>query len=334
MTTELPEWGKMKQNNFWRLRHVDVQAFRHKLSRNPYPTSSFLHFHLYLDYTQACIQTPTTMFDFLKPSHYHHNHDTTDRDFTQPTVLLLLNNQAAFAHPFVPGPTLSRSNLLFEVNLTSLLAAFRVAREATSSSSSVSSPGLGSSSPSILARDHKDKDKNKEKDEEDVKKNDSHLEIIHIFHASENPASPLHPQHPLKGVRPLDFARPLLPDADHHDDTEPSNDEGEKVLWQTLNSSAPISSDLEAHLRQRGIRQLLVAGLTTDHAVSTTVRMAANKRLVDPENIILVADATATWAKAEIDAETVHRVSVASLEGEFAEVMGTEDVVKALRRVR
>lgn len=275
------------------------------------------------------------MFDFLRPSHYHHNQDTTIHDFTQPTALLLLNNQAAFAHPFVPGPTLSRSNLLFEVNLTSLLAAFRVAREATSSSSSVSS-GLGSSSPSILARDHKDKDKNKRKDEdeEDVKKNDSHLEIIHIFHASENPASPLHPQHPLKGVRPLDFARPLLPDADHHNDTEPTNDEGEKVLWQTLNSSAPISPDLEAHLRQRGIRQLLVGGLTTDHAVSTTVRMAANMRLVDPGNIVLVADATATWAKAGIDAETVHRVSVASLEGEFAEVMRTEDVVKALRRVR
>jgi hypothetical protein len=54
---------------------------------------------------------------------------------------------------------------------------------------------------------------------------------------------------------------------------------------------------------------------------------------VDKGRIVLVADATATFGKGGFDAETVHRVSVASLEGEFADVIGAEEVVKALRRV-
>jgi hypothetical protein len=47
-----------------------------------------------------------------------------------------------------------------------------------------------------------------------------------------------------------------------------------------------------------------------------------------------VSDATATYGKGEFDAETVHKVSVASLDGEFADVIGTEEAVKALRSVR
>lgn len=110
-------------------------------------------------------------------------------------------------------------------------------------------------------------------------------------------------------------------------------DTGERVVWKPLNSK-PIGPELEAYLRQRGFRQLIFAGLTTDHCVSTTVRVAANLGIADPGRIIVVADATAAWAKAGIDAETVHNVSVASLEGEFAEIMRTEDVVKALRRMK
>lgn len=107
------------------------------------------------------------------------------------------------------------------------------------------------------------------------------------------------------------------------------------MVWKSVNSSPPIGAELQTHLRQRGIKQLLFAGLTTDHSVSTTVRTAANLGVVEPGGrIVLVGDATATWSRAGIDAETVHAVSVASLEGEFAEVVGTEDVVRALRRVK
>lgn len=253
------------------------------------------------------------MFDFLKSS--SRNTSPPVLSPSLPTALILLDNQAAFAHP--SGPASSRSNPLFEVNLTSLLAAFRVAREAALSPSQ---------SPSILPLSSKDKDESNSKND-----SENNLEVIHIFHTSDNPASPLYPQHPMKLIRPLDFARPLSKDKTN-DDSEGTGI-GETVVWKSLNSK-PIGPELEAYLRQRGFRQLLFAGLTTDHCVSTTVRVAANLGLADPGRIIVVADATAAWAKGGIDADTVHNVSIASLEGEFAEIMGTEDVVKALRRMK
>ncbi|PYH90551.1 Isochorismatase hydrolase [Aspergillus ellipticus CBS 707.79] len=131
----------------------------------------------------------------------------------------------------------------------------------------------------------------------------SALEIIHVFHASTSHASPLHPAHPSHGTQPFAFAQPAA-------------DGSEPVPWKSVNSSF-IGTELERYLRARDIRQLVVAGLTTDHCVSTTVRMAANLGVVDRRT-------------GGFDAETVHAVSVASLEGESAEVMTTEEVVSAL----
>ncbi|PLN74879.1 putative isochorismatase family hydrolase [Aspergillus taichungensis] len=148
------------------------------------------------------------------------------------------------------------------------------------------------------------------------------LEIIHVFHSSStDEESPLHPAHPGEGIHPLEFAAP-------------ATDGSELVTWKSV-SSGFIGTELAAHVREKGIRQLVFAGLTTDHCVSTTVRMAANLGVVsrgseDPGRIVLVADATATWAKGGFDAETVHAVSVASLKGEFADVLSTEEVVKSL----
>ncbi|GIJ92176.1 hypothetical protein Asppvi_011152 [Aspergillus pseudoviridinutans] len=210
-----------------------------------------------------------------------------------PTALVLIDNQAAFSHPTYWGT--SRSNPNYETNLQSLLNAFRTARR--------TNPALP-------------------------------LEIIHVFHSSTSATSPLHPADPSKGAHPLDFAQPAA-------------DNSEPVFWKNVNSCF-IGTRLEAYLRDKGIRQVLFAGLTTDHCVSTTVRMAANLGVVDvyPEGppevladgkqtvkpvdqgvVVLVSDATATWAKGGIDAETVHAVSVESLRGEFAEVMSTREVV-------
>jgi hypothetical protein len=59
--------------------------------------------------------------------------------------------------------------------------------------------------------------------------------------------------------------------------------------------------------------------------------VATQGKTVARGRIVLVADATGAFAKGGFDAETVHNVSVASLAGEFADILGTEQVVLALR---
>lgn len=223
--------------------------------------------------------------------------------FTEPSALVLIDNQAALKHPTHWGP--SRSNPAFEQNLSALLEAFRAARQRASSP----------------------------------------IYIIHIFHSSLSPYSELHSSN-TEGIKPLDFAVPAA-------------DGSEPVFWKSVNSSF-IGTGLQSFLREHGVRQVFFAGLTTDHCVSTTTRMAANLHVVDkifsqgketdkvtvnpdgllPEGlsieygrVVLVADATATFAKGGFDAETIHAVSVASLSEEFADVFCTRDVVEALRSV-
>lgn len=148
--------------------------------------------------------------------------------------------------------------------------------------------------------------------------------VIHVYHISTDdwPDSPLHPSHPDGGVAFLPFATPLP---------------HEPVFSKHVNSSF-IGTRLEELLKERQIWRLFIQGLSTDHCVSTTTRMAGNLHVcdhVDEEGkriqgeVILVEDATAAWAKPDgkWDAETVHAVHVESLK-EFATVLTTEQAIR------
>jgi len=137
--------------------------------------------------------------------------------------------------------------------------------------------------------------------------------VIHVQHMSEEADSPLRPDSPGNELKPV--VRPR---------------EGEPLFQKTVNS-AFIGTTLEAHLRREGIGSLVMVGITTDHCVSTTARMASNLGF----EVIVVGDATATFERTGPDgawysAEQMHRAALASLHGEFAQVQSAEDVLRRL----
>jgi nicotinamidase-related amidase len=144
---------------------------------------------------------------------------------------------------------------------------------------------------------------------------------IHVIHSSIHPSSPLHATSP--GYAIQSFATPLP---------------GEPVVVKNVNSGF-IGTNLETLLREHfGGKpgKLWVVGLSTDHCVNTTVRMAGNLGVcdgVDGEKgeVVLIEDATAAWKKGVgsewCEAELVHRVHVESLR-EFATIAETENVLE------
>ncbi|GGF21852.1 isochorismatase [Aliidongia dinghuensis] len=139
--------------------------------------------------------------------------------------------------------------------------------------------------------------------------------IFHIRHAGRTTASRFHPDLPGHAVK-----------------GEARERSGEPVLVKRVNSSF-IGTDLEARLRDQGIRTLVIVGATTNHCVETTTRMAGNLGF----DAKLVRDGTWTFERTGPDgdhhtAEAIHAMTLANLNEEFAEIVTAADVAAALRR--
>jgi nicotinamidase-related amidase len=137
--------------------------------------------------------------------------------------------------------------------------------------------------------------------------------VIHVQHLSLEPQSTLREDAPGHA-----FKSEALPIAD------------EPVFQKHVNSGF-IGTDLEAHLRANGIKELVVVGLTTDHCVSSTTRMAGNLGFA----VTVVEDATATFERRGPDgthysADLMHGAALASLNGEFATVRSAQDILSAV----
>jgi nicotinamidase-related amidase len=137
--------------------------------------------------------------------------------------------------------------------------------------------------------------------------------VIHVQHVSREPRSTYRPGQP--GVEFKPEVAPLA---------------GETVLVKHVNS-AFIGTDLEARLRRAGCPTLVITGVITNNSVEATARMAGNLGF----DAVVVADATATFGRAdyngkEHDADDVHALSLANLQGEYARIADTAAVLAAL----
>ncbi len=138
--------------------------------------------------------------------------------------------------------------------------------------------------------------------------------IIHIRHAGGE-ASSLRPDRSGYAVR-----------------AEAREQPGEPVIVKRVNS-AFIGTDLEMRLREGGFDRIVICGATTNHCVETTVRMAGNLGF----DTLLVRDACWTFDRVGPDgdrhtAADIHAMTLSNLDGEFARVVWSSDVVAALAR--
>lgn len=138
--------------------------------------------------------------------------------------------------------------------------------------------------------------------------------VFHVKNDSTEPNSPLRPN--LIGNHIKDIVKP---------------NKNEPLITKNVNS-AFIGTQLEKNLRKKGIETLIIVGLTTDHCVSTTARMAGNLGF----NVYVISDATATFDRKGFDGkyyspEKMHTIALVSLQNEFATVIDTKSLLSPLK---
>lgn len=140
----------------------------------------------------------------------------------------------------------------------------------------------------------------------------SNRPVIHAKHMSVEPGSPLRP-----GQAGNDFKVRMTPMP------------GEYVVEKRANSCF-IGTPLEAELRRRRHDTLVIVGMTTNHCVSTTARMAGDLGF----DAWVVSDATATFDRIGPDginypAEQIQAIALSDLNGEFCRVVDAAAVLTA-----
>lgn len=139
--------------------------------------------------------------------------------------------------------------------------------------------------------------------------------VFHVRHISVEPGSPLGPD-----TGGADFMDALAPT-------------GDELVFEKSVNSAFIGTNLEQTLRDHGMTELVICGLTTPHCVSTSTRMAANLGF----QTILAHDACAAFTQnaqtswkddlAPMHAQDIHDTAISQLHGEFCTARGTAEIL-------
>jgi nicotinamidase-related amidase len=95
------------------------------------------------------------------------------------------------------------------------------------------------------------------------------------------------------------------------------------LVTKHTNSCFYGEPDLHEWLATRGIQALVLCGITTNHCCETTARMAGNLGY----DVRFVLDATHTFPRGDMSADELARATATNLDGEFAAVVSTSDVL-------
>lgn len=137
--------------------------------------------------------------------------------------------------------------------------------------------------------------------------------VIHVRHLSRSPASVFFP-----GQSGAAFQTRFAPLQDEH------------VMEKNV-PDAFVQSGLERWLHVRGLRDLVIIGVSTNHSVESTARTAGNLGFATT----VVADATFAFAQQDYagtlrSADDVHAMSLANLAREYARILSTAEVMAKL----
>jgi nicotinamidase-related amidase len=140
------------------------------------------------------------------------------------------------------------------------------------------------------------------------------LPIVYVRHDSKSETSVLRPGQPGNDFKAVLQGEPDL------------------LVSKSVNSAFYGTPDLDAWLRQNDVNELALCGIQTNMCCDVTARMAGNLGY----DVWFVIDAMHTFAKTangvKLSAQQLSDATAVNLQGDFAEVIQTEEAIKRLAR--
>jgi nicotinamidase-related amidase len=131
--------------------------------------------------------------------------------------------------------------------------------------------------------------------------------VVFVRHDSDENASPLRPDNPGNAFKDMITGDPDV------------------IVSKHTNSCFYGDPDLHRWLQDRRIKTLVLCGITTNHCCETTARMGGNLGY----DVNFVLDATHTFDRGDMTADQLAHATATNLDGEFATVVATQEVLDA-----
>ncbi|WP_455925745.1 isochorismatase family protein [Pseudomonas putida] len=137
--------------------------------------------------------------------------------------------------------------------------------------------------------------------------------VLHVKHDEATPTSSYYAQGPWNGIK-----------------QEVAPIEGEPVIAKQQNC-AFIGTELDATLKRMQVKQFVLTGVVVHNSIDATVRAgkALGYDIILPSDTTTAVPVVAANGKAW-DATTVHALTLAILDGEYAQVMPSDELIAQL----